>query len=47
MRQLGQLNQEFTGESQSVAAQTKSDMSLWQTEQDTLGNWEKSAIKFF
>jgi len=45
MRQLGELNQMFTGESQAVGAQTKSDMSQWQTEQDVMNNWAKALNK--
>ena len=45
MRQLGQLNQQFTGESQAVAADTKSDVQMWQTEQDSFNNWAKALNK--
>lgn len=45
MRQLGESNQQFTGESQAVAADTKSDVKLWQTEQDSFNNWGRTLAK--
>jgi len=45
MRSLGQLNQQFTGESQAVAADTKADTQLWQTEQDVFNSWGKALNK--
>lgn len=45
MRQLGQLNQQVTGESQGIAADTKADVQLLQTEQDSWNNWGKAINK--
>jgi hypothetical protein len=45
MRSLGQINQQFTGESQAVAADTKADTQLWQTEQDVFNSWGKALNK--
>ena len=44
-RQLGEANAQFTGESQAVAADTKSDVKLWQTEQSTQNNYYKLISK--
>lgn len=45
MRQLGEMNQQFTGESQAVAADTKSDVKMWQTEESTMNSWYKALNK--
>lgn len=45
MRQMGQMNQEFTGASQIVQANTQVCAKTWQTEQDTMNNFLKQLNK--